>query len=379
MSVSPDKPVYEIWEEVEFSIRIKNAGQARSVGFAVGVYGEDEENALAEAAVNSGLDANTSRDIKLRWRVESKWRPTLSAAVDRAGEVAESDERNNAQAVAANPLIPPFDVRDIEWSPKNPGLDEDVTFWARVKNSSDRNADYDVVVAFYMNGENIYWTSLDDLRAGRTEQVSSESWRAREGTYKIAVAVYPAEYLDYRVNTAWRRFDEKYAISFAENTYNHTALPNLSIGNVNVTGRRQASYTGGATPTPSERAGFYLDAEYWLSNKSDDGRFSPPVNRPFEIQIKWDKGPVCPFIGKTMSQCFISTSFNSFGSGAERREQARSSNPLTLPTRGVIEYGLIIVVDPNDAVKETNDNDNRYELRVTVDSGGTVRQTLVVR
>ena len=365
--------MYDIWEEVEFSIRVKNAGQSRSGGFAVGVYGEDEEGALAEAAVNNGLAVNASRDITLIWRVESKWRPTLSAAVDRAGEVAESDERNNAQLVAANPLIPPFDVRDIEWSPRNPGLDEDVTFWARVKNNSAQNADYGVVVAFYMNGENIYWTSLDDLRAGRTEQVSSESWRAREGTYKIAVAVYPAEYLDYRVNTAWRRFDEKYAISFAEETYNHTALPNLSVGDVKVTARSETTANG--------RAVIYLDAAYRIYNSAGDVGVPPSVNRPFEIQIKWDdkwtRGVPCPFRGKTISQsqCSTSITLNSFR-GSSRLERAQGTNAIS-PTSRRVEYGLIIVVDPDDAVKETNDNDNRYEVRVTLIGNQVINQTII--
>ena len=371
VSVSPNKPVYDIWEEVEFTIRVKNAGQSRSGGFTVGVYGEDEESALAEAAVNNGLAINASRDITLRWRVESKWRPALSAAVDRAGEVAESDERNNAQSVAANPLIPPFDVRDIEWTPRNPGLDEDVTFWAHVKNNSGQNADYDVVVAFYMNGENIYWSALDDLRAGRTKQVSSESWRAREGTYKIAVAVYPADYLNYRVNTAWRRFDEKYAISFAEETYNHTALPNLSVGDVKVTAR--------ADTTANGRAVIYLDAAYRIYNSAGDGGVPPSVNRPFEIQLKWDdkwtRGVPCPFSGKTISQCFTSITLNSFG-GSSRLERAQGTTAIS-PTSRRVEYGLIIVVDPDDAVKETNDNDNRYEVRVTLIGNQVINQTVI--
>ena len=371
MSVSPNKPVYDIWEEVEFSIRVKNAGQSRSGGFTVGVYGDDEEGALAEAAVNNGLAINASRDITLRWRVESKWRPTLSAAVDRAGEVAESDERNNAQSVAANPLIPPFDVRDIEWSPRNPGLDEDVTFWAHVKNNSAQNADYGVVVAFYLNGENIYWSELDDLRAGRTEQVSSESWRAREGTHKIAVAVYPADYLDFNVNSAWRRFDEKYAISFAEETYNHTALPNLSVGDVKVTARAETTANG--------RAVIYLDAAYRIHNSAGDGGVPPSVNRPFEIQLKWDdkwtRGVPCPFSGKTISQCFTSITLNSFGSSS-RLERAQGTTAIS-PTSRRVEYGLIIVVDPDDAVKETNDNDNRYEVRVTLIGNQVINQTII--
>ena len=375
VTISPQKAAYEIWEEIEISVRVRNAGQAPVGGFTVGLYdapgAHSTADALATHAGGGNLAVNNTRDVSLDWRVAAKWNPDLKIIIDQPDEIAESDEGNNSAPLDVNPITPPFSVSDIEWQPARPNLDEDVTFWAHVRNSSGQSATHDVVVAFYMNGENIYWTSLSDLRAGRTKQVSSETWNAREGTYQIAVAIYPAAYLDYRSNTAWRRFDKKYAIAFAEETYNHTALPNLTIGDVNVTGRKQTDSGG------TER--FYLDASYYLRNRVDDGvSFPPPVRRPFEVQVKWDKGPECPFGGKTMSQCFISITFNSFGS-SERRERAEGSNALTLPRRGVNEYGLIIVVDANDTVKETNDNDNRYELRVTVDSNGTVRQTLVSR
>ena len=381
VSISPQKDAYEIWENVKINVRVENSGNAPVGGFTVGLYdapGPREAAVhLAAYASGSSLAANNSRDVQLGWRVEAKWNPDLKIIVDQADEITESDEDNNSAPIVVNPITPSFSVSGIEWSPKNPNLDEDVTFWAHVRNSGDQNADHNVAVAFYMNGENIYWSSLDDLSAGRIEQVFSETWKAREGTYEIAVAVYPSEYLDYTVNMAWRQFNKKYAISFAEEIYNHTALPNLTIGDVNVVGRRQASYSGTATPTPSERAGFYLDAEYWVRNSVEEGNFPSPVRHPFYVQIKWDKGTECPFWGKAMSQCFISTSFDSFGSGAERREQARSSNPLTLPRQGIIEYRLIIVVDPNNTVKETNENDNRYEVRVAVGSDGTIRQTVV--
>ena len=368
---------------MKISVRVENAGNAPVSGFTVGLYdapgSRETANHLAAYASGSSLSANNSRDISLGWRVEAKWNPNLKIIVDQADEIAESDEDNNSAPVVVNPITPPFSVSDIEWQPKTPTLNEEVMFWANVRNSGGQSSDHDVAVAFYMNGENIYWTSLDDLPTGKTKQVSSESWKARDGTYEIAVAVYPSEYLNYRVSAA---FDKRYAISFAEDIYNHTALPNLTIGDVNVIGRKQTYIYDGPnapTPTPSQRAGFYLDVEYWLRNSMENGSFSSPVKRPFNVQVKWDKGAACPFWGKTMPRCFISTTFNRFDSGAERREQVRSSNPLTLPTQGIIEYRLIIVVDPSDAVKETDENDNRYELHLTVDSDGTIRQTVAGR
>ncbi len=370
VSVSPEKPAYDIWEEVTFAVRVKNVGSAPSGKFVVAL--DDAGEPLASHAVSNGLGANMSRDVALNWRVEANWRPGLSVVVDQANEVAEYDESNNSEIVSANPLIPPFKVSDIEWHPNNPHLDDEVTFWAHVANNSDRNVNHDVVVAFYMNGENIYWRGIDtlrDLRAGNTKQVSSEVWRAKEGTYDIAVAIYPTAYLDYRVNTAWRRFDDKYAIAVAHETYNHTTLPNLSIGNVEVKGRWELDQTG------TNR--FYLDAEYRLRNgDADSFDFPPPVNRPFEIQARWGDGPACPFRGRTMANCYIATTLNQF-TGSERRERADGSSYLTLPGSGSLAYTLTIVVDPYDAVRETNENDNRYELRVTIASDGEVRQTLV--
>ena len=373
MSISPQKPAYDIWEEVEFSVRVKNAGQADAGEFTVGLYGDDEEGALAETTVNNGLDANKTRDVAFTWRVDARLRPSLIAAIDRAGAVAESDERNNSQSVIANPIIPPFEVSEIQWQPGNPHLDEDVTFWATVRNKSSQNAAHDVVVAFYMDGENIYWKPIDtlrDLRAGRERQIPSETWRAKEGAYEIAVAIYPAPYLDYTANSAWRRFDDKYAIAAARETYNHTQLPNLSIGNVEVTAR--------AGQDANNRTVWYLDASYRIYNGSGEiGDIAPPVNRPFEIQLRWERGPECPFSGKPMSDCLISNSLNRFNS-SERRESAQGTEDLVIPSGGV-EYNLIIVVDSDDAVKETNENDNRYEIRVRVNNAGEVRQTLVSR
>ena len=373
VSISPEKPAYDIWEEVEFSVRVKNAGQADAGEFAVGLYGDDEEGALAETTVNNGLDVNKTRDVAFTWRMDARLRPSLIAAIDRAGAVAESDERNNSQSVTANPIIPPFEVSEIQWQPGNPHLDQDVTFWTTVRNKSSQNAAHDIVVAFYMNGENIYWKPIDtlrDLRAGRERQIPSETWRAKEGVYEIAVAIYPAPYLDYTANSAWRRFDDKYAISSARETYNHTELPNLSIGNVEVTAR--------AAQDANNRKVWYLDASYRIYNRpGDDGDLAPPVNRPFEIQLRWERGPECPFSGKPMSDCLISNSLNRFNS-SERRESAQGTEDIVIPSGGV-EYNLIIVVDSDDAVKETNENDNRYEIRVRVNNAGEVRQTLVSR
>ena len=371
--ISPEKPAYDIWEEVEISVRVKNAGQAPAGEFTVGLYGDDdEEGALAQTVVGNGLDVNKTRDVAFTWRVDARLRSSLVAAVDRADAVPESDERNNAQPVTANPIIPPFEVSDIQWQPEKPPLDEDVTFWATVRNAGSQNADHDIVVAFYMDGKNTYWKPLDtlrDLRVGRERQISSETWKAKEGIYEIAVAIYPARYLDYTVNSAWRQFDDKYAISVARETYNHTQLPNLSIGNVEVSARSGQDVSG--------RTVWYLDASYRIHNRSGDNDFAPPVNRPFEIQLKWENGPECPFSGKPMSACFVSTTLNRFNS-VDRRESAQGTEDIIIPSGGV-EYNLIVVVDTGKTVKETNENDNRYEIRVRVNNAGEVRQTLVSR
>ena len=137
---------------------------------------------------------------------------------------------------------------------------------------------------------------------------------------------------------------------------------------MSVTGRRQTD-SGGA-----ER--FYLGASYRLTNWLDTGAPGALVKTPFEVQVKWDKGPECPFSGKTMSQCFISIDFSSFGN-SERLEQVEGTNGLTLPRRGVNEYGLIIVIDSNSAIRETGESDNRYEARITVGGDGSVRTARV--
>ena len=217
------------------------------------------------------------------------------------------------------------------------------------------------MAAFYVNGENIYWTSLSDLRAGRTKHVVSETWDARDGIHQIAVAVYPASHFDYSLNSAWRRLDKGAALAFAEETYRYVALPNLVIEYVNVAARKQTDGDGTGR--------FYLDASYYLRNAVA----AVPVRSPFEVQVKWESDAECPFSGETMSQCFVSVDFNDF-SGRERNERAKGSNALSLPETGVKEYRLVIVADAGDDVNETSESDNRYEARVTVGDDGSVLQ-----
>ena len=124
----------------------------------------------------------------------------------------------------------------------------------------------------------------------------------------------------------------------------------------------------------------YLDASYRLYNRlGDGGGFAPPVNRPFDIQVKWhdnwSRGLECPFRAQSIRNCLISTTFNRF-SAQERLESAQGTNAISPPS-GRVQYGLIIVVDPDDAVKETNDNDNRFEIRVTVSGNQVINQTIV--
>ena len=342
-SASTDAP--EIWEEVTFTVRIVNAGAGRSDDFAIGLY--DGGEALASEVV-AGLASGAARVATIVWRAEAKPR-TLEVVLDRDGLIAESDESNNSsETIWITPPIPPYALDDVEWTPKNPEIDERTTFWAHTRNSSAQRARYEAGVAFYVDGDYISWTGISEMAPKATEQEESGSWKAQKGVHEVVAAIYPAAYLNHERNRSWRVLDERYAIAIERKTYDATLLPNLIIEDVTITN----------VSVPNNQAQIHLNTSVKVENAiGDDGLRPASVTNSFDVKVEVS-GAGCPW---NVNPCAVTVTFDSLNGGASKTEPVNGTRPLPLPPSGVThEYVFIITVDPDNKVDESDETDNIY-------------------
>ena len=336
-----------IWDEIEFTIDVKNVGVSDANDFAVGLY--DGDRLLAKSDV-AGIAPGYRQTVQFTWRAEAQ--PLILAVIaDRNNRIQESDESNNvSDPVSILPTIPPYLINEITWSPRRPELNERATFFAHVSNTGGDRVIYDASVAFYVDGEYLAWAHLDSIMQPRdTRQIDSRSkWKAESGAHEIVAALYPSAYLSHSENPFWRQRDDRYAIHVRRVLYDATLMPNLTIDSVEIEQRD--------IPNNDE---VYLDVRITAFNAlSEDGIRPGEVRGPFDVIVEMTSGPECPF--GTINPCVASLRFDGLRGGSGKTQTAGGTRGVPSPSRSgdVYEYTFVITIDPLDKIEESDETDN---------------------
>ena len=351
--VSPDTP--EIWEEVSFTTSVRNEGTAPVGEFAVVLH--DGSKPLDVLAVN-GLIPGGEEEITLVWRAEAEAK-TLTVAADLGNHIAESNERNNEMTYKVEPVIPPYEVDKITWHPEEPAINEEVTFWAHIENTSAFSYEYNAGVIFYLDGVHHSQRDLDRrFNKQAIKQVRSTEWEAQKGLYEVTAVVYPLAYLDPRSNpSSWDEYDERYVIAEDRVIYDATRLPNLLVEEVEFS----------EDPVPNTDT-LHLDMKIVIANKSDaDETRTPSVDESFDVLIVFEEGPVCP-LRQGRTPCTEEITVDGLRGGSTKSLEVEGGFPVPLPRSGDVHiYEVYIFVDPNNEVEESDEADNErrrtYRLR----------------
>ncbi len=357
VSFTPDNP--DVWDEVTFTVDVRNIGLKDATDFTVGLY--DGNRLLDEGEVSEEVPPSYRHRVNLVWRAEAGPR-ALAVVVDTEDRVPESNESNNvSDTLSILPTIPPYQVDKITWTPPRPEFDERTTFWAHIKNTADDRVDYDASVAFYVDGEYLAWSALNRLMAPRStvQKDSHTGWDAQKGVHEIVVAIYPAAYLSHVANPFWREFDHRYAIHARSVPYNATNLPNLEIPSVEIQEREI-----------SGSHNVYLDMRITANNALGDGGVRPgAVNGTFVVGVEMITGPKCPF--EADDPCVASIQFDGLDGGSGKTETISGVTGVPRPTAqgSVYEYTFIITADPLDEIEESDETDNttRTTYRIKYD------------
>ena len=352
-SVSISTATPAIFEDMSFTASVSNLGTAPAGEFTVGLY--DGDQVLDEHTIIRLISGGVE-EVTLVWRAEAQAR-TLNVIVDPGNRISEYDYGNNSQSVRVAPLTPPYHVDRISWEPEKPEIDQRVTFWAHIENKGDRRVRYDAGIAFYLDGEFHSWSGLEKVEGRAIEQIDSDTWKAKKGDLDVTVVVYPLGYFNYDSNPSWKELDERYAIAVEHASYNATRLPNLTVTGVEFSQR----------PVAGTETFYYMDTRVSVLNEiGKDGLRPPSVKEPFDVAVEYESGPACPF--EPIGSCVVILEVEELRGGSGVSLWARGENPLPLPrSDSVHEYRIVVTVDPDNDVDESDETDNikRITNRVT--------------
>jgi len=216
MWFSPSEP--KVGDEVKLYVKVKNSSSfATSNNVGVAFYLKGEKIGFAATTT---LAANKSVELEIRdvkFKVPSAGVFEFSALVNDEKSVVESNYENNtfSKTLHVKAELADVVVEDIWWSPASPKVGEEVTFYARVKNSSDFDTKGNVGLAYFIDGEKVGWGATSIMKANSVSEeftLRESKWIAKEGVF-----TFSAEVNDGKV------FEES---DIANNTFSKT----LSIG-----------------------------------------------------------------------------------------------------------------------------------------------------
>ncbi len=338
-SVSNEDPA--IWEEVIVSFTVRNQGKATADEFHVELVDNETSESLGKSDEVVGLEPGKDRDLNIVWRAEVTPR-TLGLFVD-----STHAEEGVHTLSSIEPFVPPYDFdRSISWRPQDPAINEEVTFWAYIKNTSSRDSEYDAKVAFYLDGEYHASTTLErSVRSGVTKQVKSLGWKAQRGSHEVLAVLYPSSYLD--PNRSWDRSDERYAIATQTMAYDATRVPNLAVTKVEFLKRPVA-----------DADSIYLDLSFTVANEIGDGGTTPSLDDEFVVRVEFVEGPFCPLRDGEVP-CTEDVLINGLKGGSEAIETVEGTVKIQLPPIGEsYRFTAVVTVDPSNDVEELTRDDN---------------------
>ena len=351
VAASSDSP--EVWEEVNVTASVSNTGVAPAGRFNVGL---SDGNSILDEHEIGALGVNETKSVTFVIRAEIQERQ-LEVVVDSRDVIRETDEDNAFGYTVPGGKLPPYVIDKVNWDPNNPAINEKVTFWAHIRNTSPRSSEYEAEVTFYLDGEYHSSTMLEKrLNREATKQVKSLEWEAQKGSHEITAVLYPLAYLDPKNNPSWDEYDPTYAIARNRVIYDATRLPNLTVAKLEYS----------VEPVPNVEA-IYLDLDITIANKIGNGVITPPVNDAFYVLIVFEEGPFCPLRQESIP-CTDQIRLDGLRGGSTVTSTVKGRFSVPLPRSGSVhKFTVVVTVDSNNEVEESDENDNskRRVHRVT--------------
>jgi hypothetical protein len=195
-SYSPGAPVET--DAITASATVRNAGTAPAAASNVNVYlGTAKVGTVAVPALTAGQSQTVSASIGARDAGSYQ----LSAKVDEAGAIVETNEANNSWTHPSALVVTPVSSSDlvasaVSWSPGNPAAGNTVTFAATLKNqgSAASGSGAHGVTVTILNGSTVVrtltgsWTGA--LAAGASSpSINLGTWTAANGRYTVRTVV----------------------------------------------------------------------------------------------------------------------------------------------------------------------------------------------
>jgi hypothetical protein len=196
LTASPAAPVET--DAITLSATVRNAGTASSPATGVNLYlGTTRVGTATVGALAAGASATVSASIGAR----DAGSYALSAKVDEANTVIETNDANNSYNSPNNLVVSPVSSSDlvasaVSWSPGNPAAGNTVTFSAILKNqgtAASGSGAHGVTVTI-LNGSTVVktftgsWTGT--LAAGASSpSINLGTWTAVNGKYTVRTVV----------------------------------------------------------------------------------------------------------------------------------------------------------------------------------------------
>ncbi|KUL42272.1 discoidin domain-containing protein [Actinoplanes awajinensis] len=196
LSFAPAAPVET--DAVTLSATVRNAGTAASPASSVNFYlGTTKVGTATVGALAAGAASTVSASIGAR----DAGSYTLSAKVDEANTVIETNDANNSYTSPANLVVAPVSSSDlvasaVSWSPGNPAAGNTVTFAATLKNqgTAATAGGAHAVTVTVLNGSATVKTFTGSYTGSLAAGASSPSitlgtWTAVNGKYTVRTVV----------------------------------------------------------------------------------------------------------------------------------------------------------------------------------------------
>ena len=148
-------------DNVNIDVTVKNLGTGDSGASDIACYLDDT---FIGYTYFSGLAAGESTDRAIIWKATSG-EHRIKAIVDSRNNVFETDESNNEMETTIITTSPDLAIDKIEWFPSNPLVGNNVEFTVTVKNQGDRDST-PCYITYYIDGVKQGSHYLDTIAAG---------------------------------------------------------------------------------------------------------------------------------------------------------------------------------------------------------------------
>jgi len=178
---SPEDP--DEYEQVTFTITIKNQGSGKAPDSLILYYINDEPQAsaiVAPMAVNSTI-------TKYYYETFETGMQTFKAIIDADNEIIESDETNNELSSPLPSIAPDLTIVDISWTPETPLIAHRVAFSVEVKNQGKTAVGQTIL---YFQIDDVYETyqEMPPIAAGATTN-KNISWTSQAASSEVTATI----------------------------------------------------------------------------------------------------------------------------------------------------------------------------------------------